>query len=192
MLPLQDVETPPSIGTVQPELTEGSLRAGQVETRSKHVPEQCISRRMQATSPVIQIIWTIFGRAEVDLLNSEDNSHCPTYFSKERNALAHNWPITRLYVFPLIALLPQVIRRVREVGCSVLLMAPFWRNQTLFPELIQPIPLRKNLFSQMRGMIWHPWPELRSLYVWPHSSRGWPLSMGLMAIKSSSNQDTAT
>ncbi len=51
---------------------------------------------------------------------------------------------------------------------------PLWRNQTWFPELIQllsaapwPIPLRTDLLSHVRGTIWHPWPELWSLHVWP-------------------------
>ncbi len=38
---------------------------------------------------VVQKIWKTFGKAEVD--NSKDNSHCPTYYSKDRDALAHDW-----------------------------------------------------------------------------------------------------
>ncbi len=37
----------------------------------------------------------------------------------------------------LFALLPQVIKQVRETKCSVLLVAPLWRNQAWFPELVQ-------------------------------------------------------
>ncbi len=32
----------------------------------------------------VQEIWLVFGRAEVDLFASEDNSHCPTYFDTAR------------------------------------------------------------------------------------------------------------
>ncbi len=113
-------------------------------------------------------------KAEVDLFASEGNYHCPTYFSKRRDALAHDWPNTRLYAFPLIALLPQVIRWVREMKCSLLLVAPLWRNQVWFPEMIQllsaapwPIPLSRDLLSQAQGMIWHPQPELWSLHACP-------------------------
>ncbi|XDV49519.1 hypothetical protein PO909_018753 [Leuciscus waleckii] len=31
---------------------------------------------------VVQLVWSTFGRAEVDLFASEDNAHCPTYFTK--------------------------------------------------------------------------------------------------------------
>ncbi len=72
-----------------------------------------------------------------------------------------------------IALLPQVIRQVREVKRSALLVAPLWRKQVWFPKLIQlsstapwPIPLGKVLLSQVKGMIWHPRPELWRLHVW--------------------------
>ncbi len=69
---------------------------------------------------MIQTIWSVFEKEEVDLFALEDNFHCPTYFSKEQDALVHNWPNVHLYAFPLIALFPQVIRRVREVRCSPL------------------------------------------------------------------------
>ncbi|XP_067219242.1 NACHT, LRR and PYD domains-containing protein 1 homolog [Chanodichthys erythropterus] len=35
----------------------------------------------------------IFGKAEVDLFASEDNSHCPTFFSKQTDALAQAPPL---------------------------------------------------------------------------------------------------
>lgn len=97
----------------------------------------------------VQEIWVVFGRAEVELFASEDNSHCPTYFLKDRDALAHDWPNLLLYAFPPIALIPQVIRRVREQGHKVLLVALLWRNQHWVAELYRllsaapwPIPLR--------------------------------------------------
>ncbi len=77
---------------------------------------------------MVHLIWSVFGKAEIDLFASGDNCHCPTYFSKQRNALAHNWPSTSLYTFLPIALLPQVIRRIRETKCSLTLVAPLWRN----------------------------------------------------------------
>ncbi len=49
---------------------------------------------------VVQKIWKAFGKAEVDLFASKDNSHCPTYYSKDRDALAHDWPNLLLYAFP--------------------------------------------------------------------------------------------
>ncbi|XP_016127926.1 proteinase-activated receptor 1-like [Sinocyclocheilus grahami] len=70
----------------------------------------------------------------VHFFASEDNSHCPTYFLIQRNALAHNWPSVRLYAFPPIALIPQVVRRYRETKCSLLLVAPSLEK----PSLVRP------------------------------------------------------
>ncbi len=67
---------------------------------------------------MVQRIWEIFGKAEVDLFASEDNSHCPTYYLKVRDALAHEWPNLLLYAFPPIALISQVIRRIKDVRAN--------------------------------------------------------------------------
>ncbi len=136
----------------------------------ERLPHQLLPHHPQ----VVQKIWKTFGKAEVDLFASKDNSHCPTYYSKDRDALAHDWPNLLLYAFPPIALLPQVVRRIREQGHKVLLVAPLWRNQPWLSELTQlltaapwPVPLRRDILSQANGTIWHPRPELWALYIWP-------------------------
>lgn len=58
---------------------------------------------------MVQRILEIFGKAEVDLFTSNDNSDCPT-FSKDKDELTHAWPNLILYTFPPIAPIPQVIR----------------------------------------------------------------------------------
>lgn len=55
-------------------------------------------------------IQETFRRAEVDLFASKDNCHCSTYFSRDRDVLAHDWPSLLLYTFSPIAPIPQVIR----------------------------------------------------------------------------------
>ncbi|CAM4577866.1 unnamed protein product [Leuciscus chuanchicus] len=44
---------------------------------------------------VVQSIWSIFGRAEVDLFASEDNAHCPIYFTKSRDTNENGPPVRR-------------------------------------------------------------------------------------------------
>ncbi len=148
----------------------GRLNQGADMLSQSNVP----SEEWMLHPQVVQKIWKIFGKAEVDLFASKDNSHCPIYYSKDRDALAHDWPNLLLYAFPPIALLPQVVRRVREQGHKVLLVAPLWRNQPWLSELTQlltaapwPVPLRRDLLSQANGTIWHPRPELWALYIWP-------------------------
>ncbi len=52
---------------------------------------------------VVQKIWEVFGRARVDLFASEDNSHCPIFFTKSTDTLSHEWPSLLLYAFPPVA-----------------------------------------------------------------------------------------
>ncbi len=54
----------------------------------------------------VQRIWEIFGKARVDLFASKDNSHCPIFFIRSMDALAHEWPSLPLYASPPVALLP--------------------------------------------------------------------------------------
>ncbi|KAL0189938.1 hypothetical protein M9458_017037, partial [Cirrhinus mrigala] len=58
---------------------------------------------------MVQRIWEFFGKAEVDLFTSKDNSHCPIYYLKDRDVLAHSWPNLLLYAFSPTSLIPQVI-----------------------------------------------------------------------------------
>ncbi len=51
----------------------------------------------------VQKIWEVFGRARVDLFASEDNSHCPIFFTKTTDALGHEWPSLRLYAYLPVA-----------------------------------------------------------------------------------------
>lgn len=115
----------------------------------------------------VERIWTAFGRAEIYLFASDQNAHCPTFFSKQRDALSLTCPACLLCAFPLVPLLPQVIQRIREEKRTVILIAPLWPNQPWLPNLWQlktsapwPIPLRKDLLSEARGTIWHLQPEL--------------------------------
>ncbi|KAL0181463.1 hypothetical protein M9458_023869, partial [Cirrhinus mrigala] len=72
-------------------------------------------------------------------------------------------PSVRFYAFPTVSLIPPVIGRIKGTGCSLLLVAPLWKNQTWFPELVQltaaplwPILLRRDLLSQAKGMFGIP------------------------------------
>ncbi len=87
---------------------------------------------------------------------------------------APDWPNLLLYAFHPIALILQVIRRIREQNHRVLLVTPLWRNQHWFAELARlltaalwPIPLRRDLLSQENGTIWLPQPEQWVLHLWP-------------------------
>ncbi|XP_068583377.1 LOW QUALITY PROTEIN: uncharacterized protein [Cebidichthys violaceus] len=130
---------------------------------------------------VVQNIWGLFGRAEVDLFASETSTHCPHWFSlTERtsplgqDALAHTWPEGLLYAFPPFPLILPTLLRVLHQGHRLLLVAPLWPARTWFSLLHRlccrtpwRLPDRRDLLSQLGGQIWHPDPSRLQLWVWP-------------------------
>ncbi len=69
---------------------------------------------------VVQKIWKTFGKAEVGRpFRLQRQLSLPNLLFKGQG-LAHDWPNLLLYAFPPIALLPQVVRRIREQGHKVL------------------------------------------------------------------------
>ncbi|CAM4571143.1 unnamed protein product [Leuciscus chuanchicus] len=127
----------------------------------------------------VQLIWSVFGVAQVDLFASPDTTHCQWFYSLTEgtlgtDALAHSWPRDLCkYAFPPVSLLAQTLCKVREDEEQVLLVAPYWPTRTWFAELMLlttappwPIPLRMDLLSQRRGTLWHPRPDLWKLHVW--------------------------
>ncbi|KAL0183722.1 hypothetical protein M9458_019418, partial [Cirrhinus mrigala] len=76
----------------------------------------------------VQLIWSRFGEAQIDLFTSPESSHCQLYYSLSeaplgRDALAHSWP-------PGPNLLAQTLCKIREDGEQVLLVAPYWLTRT--------------------------------------------------------------
>ncbi|KAI2659229.1 Gag-pol polyprotein [Labeo rohita] len=99
--PLHSSEGPSGVGSAQPVFTEGNARTRQTNQGADMLSRSNVPSGEWTLHPqAVQKIWEVFGKAEVDLFASEDNSHCPMYYSKDRDALAHNWPNLLLYAFP--------------------------------------------------------------------------------------------
>ncbi|KAI2665879.1 Transposon Ty3-G Gag-Pol polyprotein [Labeo rohita] len=83
----------------------------------------------------VQLIWSRFGEAQIDLFASPESSHCQLYYSLSEaplgmDALAHSWPPGPKYAFPPVSLLAQTLCKIREDGEQVLLVAPYWPTWT--------------------------------------------------------------
>ncbi|KAI2651906.1 ORF V: Enzymatic polyprotein [Labeo rohita] len=161
-----------------------SLRAVHIPGELNRAADQ-LSR--QSTHPgewrlhpeTVQLIWSHFGEAQIDLFASPESSHCQRFYSLNevpnslgRDALAHSWPPGPKYAFPPVSLLAQTLCKIREDEEQVLLVAPYWPTRTWFPELNSlaaappwEIPLRRDLLSQGMGTIWHPRPDLWNLHA---------------------------
>lgn len=161
-----------------------SLRAthvpGVLNVRADRLSRACLSNQEWRLHPrVIELVWKRFGRAEVDLFASRENTHCRLFFSiRDRDAplgtdaLSHPWPNTLLYAFPPVHLIPHVLARVREESLSLVLIAPWWTNKPWLAEIFlllagQPwrLPNSKDLLSQMGGELVHPNPSAWNLHA---------------------------
>ena len=130
---------------------------------------------------VVNQIWEKYGRAEVDLFASEENTQCPLFYSLTGrsapmglDALAYEWPRVLLYAFPPLELIIPTLARVREKGHALILIAPRWPGKYWLAEIVQllcsqpwPLPLRRDLLTQAHGEIFHPHPERMALWAWP-------------------------
>ena len=81
----------------------------------------------------VKQVWAHFGRPEVDMFASRQNSHCALWFSMAQSddpplgvdAFAHEpWPRKLLYAFPALRLILPLLGRVRRERLSVILVAP--------------------------------------------------------------------
>jgi hypothetical protein len=70
------------------------------------------------------------------------------------------------YAFPPFRFLLQVLLKIKQSDCKIILIAPAWPKQAWFPELLllscsRPLklPFRRDLLSQFKGKVVHPRPE---------------------------------
>lgn len=135
---------------------------------------------------VIRAVWAHYGAPVADLFASQAAHHCHMWFSIKGSpgplgvdAFSHRWPTGLLYAFPPVALLPQVLNKIRQERATVLLIAPNWPQSHWFAELMQllagrplELPQRADLLSQADNRLWHPNPGRLQLWAWPLNASG--------------------
>ena len=90
------------------------------------------------------------------------NNWLPCYVSPfpdpaawKTDALSFGWKDLKAYTFPPISIVSQVIGKVLNTNCVILLVAPYWPSQPWFPvmlSLLVEFPIRltptRKLLSQ--------------------------------------------
>ncbi len=114
--------------------------------------------------------WSRFGRSLVEprwtCLRLERPHNVPSG-SLWLIQLPWCWPRLRLYTFPLISLLPEVLERVRRDKIPRTGRPWFADLVGLLEDSPWEIPVWRDLLSQAGGTIFYPRPELWKLWVWP-------------------------
>lgn len=117
----------------------------------------------------VSLIWERFGKVEVDLFMTEENTHCPLFFSLSLTMLGQR-PVCTLS--PIEDFVTGAAQNQRGESVSVVSGSEL-AESALVPDLLEIlmappwlIPLRWDLLSQVGGSIWHPNHEWWKLHVW--------------------------
>ena len=129
---------------------------------------------------VVQALWDRWGTPHVDLFATRWNHKLPVFVAPVPDplafavdALAMCWDGMWGYAFPLLPLIPQVLRKIREEKAEIILVAPWWpkRDWSLdLLELSREAPLRlpvwDRLLVQPRTSRFHRNPAVLNLHAW--------------------------
>ncbi len=102
---------------------------------SHAISEQCPLRLVDAPPTNGSGYMGNLRQARGQPLRLREQHSLPLIFKRTGTRRTTTWPNFLLYAFPPIALILQVIRRIREQKHRVLLVAPHWRNLHWFAEL---------------------------------------------------------
>ena len=117
----------------------------------------------------------------IDLFASSFSHHYSVYFAPVSdpmaagtNAMLQSWDSLQAYAFPPFAMISQVLAKVRAPqGLELTLIAPFWPQHPLFPELLEllilpplPLPSRWDLLSQPHVRRFHQNLSMLRLHAW--------------------------
>lgn len=133
--------------------------AGEVNTYSNWLSRQQLNYYEQQLNPsVFQQIVDQFGLPAVDLFTSKANTqlHLQNSTSSGRKCGCSTMPLEAgsSLCLPPVQLLPLFLRRVRQQGARVILVAPFWPRRPCFVDIVR----------LLSGPGWHL-PGIRDLLV---------------------------
>ena len=130
---------------------------------------------------VAQQIWNKWYMPKIDLFatlyNRKQHLYVSPFPDQEAmaiDALSLNWDHLNTYAFPPTAILKEVTLKLEQsIDCNMILVAPYWPNQTWFPILqnlsVEPpfqLPNRYDLLRQPIQEIYHQSLEMLNLHAW--------------------------
>ena len=162
--------------------------------RAQHIPGRLnvIADKLPRHNQVIHTEWSVsqqvfnllcsrWARPQVDLFATQFNHKLPKFVSlvPVRTAwvidtLSLPWENLDAYAFPPVSLLSQVISKVIDQGCHIImLIAPGWPNMpwfwdlvTLSVQILFRLPLQKDLVTQPFNGLLHRNLSNLNLHAW--------------------------
>ena len=106
---------------------------------------------------VFEKLDSIYGPHELDLFASRINHQLPRYVSflpdpnaEAVDAFSVSWTNINCYAFPPFSLIGRVIQKMVKDKADVTLIAPLWKTQHWFPEVLQHISQDSYLIPHSR------------------------------------------
>ena len=89
------------------------------------------------------------------------------------DAFSLKWKHLFANAFPPFRMVPQVLNKIRNVYCTIILIAPMWPQRSWFNNLLElvtaspiQLPCKEDLLSQAHDTVFHPNIEMPRLHVW--------------------------
>lgn len=104
-----------------------------------------------------------FGKPSIDLFASRINSKCLKYCSWERdpdaftiNSLTISWKDEFWYAFPPFALIPKVLKKIKNENSRGILVVPNWPSQCWFPVFLDLVDSHTLTFNPSSKLLLSP------------------------------------
>ena len=147
--------------------------------------QQIVNTEWTMNPTILNQVWALWGKPEVDLFANSLNFQLPLYVSLfpdpkawKVNALLIPWENTKMYAFPPWGILEEVLLKLRDESTELILIAPAWTNRPWFPLLLQmlvekplKLPQVPNLIFQPHTGRVHPNLQFLNLHAWRLSSK---------------------
>ena len=156
---------------------------------------------------VVQSLFAFWGTPHLDLFASQWNHKLPLYCSIIPDPLAHtidslslNWEGLDAYAYPPPRLLPQVIQKIEQEPCVIILICPIWPKAQWYTHLLDllvdfpiQLPQWKTLLKQPRtAQVYHPHPSRLNLHACRLSAHTYLREGFLKKLSNASYTDTDT
>ena len=185
----------------------------QIKLLVRHIPGRLnvLADRLSRISSPLQSEWSLkqvvaeqifiqLGRPMTDLFATRLNNKLPLFVSPVADssawavdAMSIPWENLFLYAFPPLKLIPQVLLKVQQTPCKLLLVAPLWPQRSWFPLLFslltdfpRALPPLPDLLSQAGGRFVYPNVQVMNLHPWALSSVDYERKSFLKRLQTSS------
>ena len=121
---------------------------------------------------IFQEIEDMVGPFHIDMFASRVNAKKKTYVAWKPDpeawaidAFSCEWKLEGIYCFPPFILISRVLKKVEAEKTTVTLIAPLWRYQVWFPQLMRMLIQYPILLPERKDLVVHPKTKLSSQSV---------------------------